>query len=59
MKESDFRMPEDEAVEIIREKYSEYEFYYAENDRYPKGIDSDFVIALETIISEYSKRKNK
>lgn len=56
MGESDFKMSEDDALEIIREKYSEYEFYYAEHDRYPKGIDSDFVVALETIISEYLKR---
>lgn len=39
-------MKEKEAIEVLYEKHSDLELYYAENDVYPKGYDDDFVNAL-------------
>lgn len=50
-------MTEDEAKEILYEKYMDLETHYAEYDQYPKtiGIDDDFVNALHVIIQAFGK----
>ena len=45
------RMDRKEAAEILYEKYSDNEFYYAEYDKYPKGISDEYQIALDIAIS--------
>lgn len=67
-------MTEREAIEILYEKHNDLEYYYAENDCYPKGYDDDFVNALDIMfgilkevklyrsigtIEELQKLKNK
>lgn len=43
-------MTENEA--IIREKISDFEMHYAEFDKYPQNIESDFVEAVSTLLQE-------
>lgn len=43
-------MAENEA--IIREKISDFEMHYAEFDKYPQNIESDFVAAVSSLLQE-------
>lgn len=48
-------MKDSEALEILKEKYMDAEFYFAEKDRYPKGFDSEFQEAIATVIKALSE----
>lgn len=44
-------MTENEAIEIIRDKIETCEFYFAENDRYPRWCEYEFLESLGAAIS--------
>lgn len=51
-------MKDSEALEILREKYMDMEYYFAENDCYPEGYDAEYQEAIAEVVkklSEYSK----
>ena len=44
-------MTENEAIDIIHDKIETCEFYFAENDRYPKWCEYEFLESLGAAIS--------
>lgn len=46
----------EESIWILREKISENECYFAEHDRYPKGVESDYQNALYVAIEALEKQ---
>ena len=46
----DLKMDNNEAVEILNEKYMDIEYYFAEHDCHKEDFDSDFQEAIRTAI---------
>jgi len=55
-------MKESEALEILHEKYMDDEYYFAENDCYPKDFDEAYhramFIAINTLSDKIKKTEN-
>ncbi len=50
-------MTDEEAIEKIKEKYYDSEYYFAENDEYEKDFDEDLHEAYEIMICLYKELK--